>query len=99
MRTFNDWLDDYRWMDTLHASSAKLGWGACEAEAKKEINELEERLNEAISCLEFYAEKENWAQTIDGKYNTGKIWIDLKQYGAIALECGERARECLKKIN
>lgn len=72
---------------------------AMSKEVKDWIKGLEAENKILKEALSFYADKENWAQTINNRYNLGKIWVEAQGtlFSSITLECGQHARQALKE--
>lgn len=86
---------------TEYPECGRFGSWPCEdcnpTDWEYEYKQLEAENKKLREALEFYAEEENWAQSIAGQYNLGKIWISVNGCH-ITLECGARARAVLAEI-
>ena len=59
----------------------------------KKLQELEEKLEKAEGVIRFYADKENWNETKDGRYKTEGIFFISRDMPFLQVENGMKARE------
>lgn len=61
------------------------------------VRETYKQLNDANEVIKFYGTYINWAAQIGNQYNTTGIFKIDRTTNQLVMECGERAREYMKK--